>query len=281
VLVTLSPVIDGAPRGTFRALASADSNGNFLFPFVAAGTYVVEGRGGTFEIGSLTVTTPSEPFVLALKPLPTARGRVTFDGGVPPEIKPQLRAVLLRSLVRFEPISATIQEAMILARPGVVEPDWTFQISGLPSAGVIRTSSEFMGWTLARVLVNGRDITDVPYDFQSGDVDGIEVMLTGRVGGITGTVQNEGKASDRTGVFVFGAEGDSWPYLLRTLRSAQTNESGLFTMRGLLPGRYFAIAVRPGTPRSSPEDFAALRSVATPVVVTEGADASIKLTIVK
>ena len=35
-----------------------------------------------------------------------------------------------------------------------------------------------MGWTLARVVVQGRDITDVPYDFQSGDLDGIEVVLT-------------------------------------------------------------------------------------------------------
>jgi hypothetical protein len=161
----------------------------------------------------------------------------------------------------------------------VVEPDWTFQISGLSATGVIR--GRFMDWALARVLVQGRDITDVPYDFQSGDVDGIEVVFTRRAGGITGTVQDEGKAAGRTGVFVFGADGDSWPYLSRTLNSDQTNESGAFSISGLLPGRYFAIAVRPGTPRTTPEDFAALRPFATPVMVSAGAQTAIKLTIVK
>ena len=279
VLVTLSPVVDGQSKG-FRAPANADMDGNFVFPIVASGTYLVEAMGpGALEVGSVTITTPIEPFALALKPLPTARGRVIFDEGAPPEIKPELRALLLHSLVRFQPISPTIEEAMILGRSGVVEPDWTFQISGLSSAGVIR--GRFMDWALARVLVQGRDITDVAYDFQSGDVNGIEVVFTRRVGGITGTVQHEGKAADRTMVFVFGADGDSWPYLSRTLDSDQTNESGVFSISGLLPGRYFAIALRPGTPRSTPQDFAALRPFATPVVVTEGVDTTIKLTIVK
>jgi len=282
-LVTLSPILDGQSKGSFRASVNADANGNFVYPHVPAGTYLVDARGPeALEIGSLTITTPVEPFALTLKSLPTARGRVTFDGEAPPEIKPQLRDLLLRSLVRFQPIGpiGTLDEVIRFGRRGVVEPDWTFQITGLSSAGVIR-GGESLDRTLARVVVNGRDITDVPYDFQSGDVDGIEVVLTRKVGGITGTVQVEGKAADRTGVFVFGADGDSWPYLSRTLTSGQTNESGVFNIAGLLPGRYFAIALRPGTPRSTPEDFAALRPFATPVVVSVGADTAIKLTIVK
>jgi len=278
-LVTVSPLIDGSSNGLARAPANTDANGKFVYPYVPAGTYLVEAMGQeALETGSVTITTPAEPFDLVLKPLPTARGRVTFDGEAPPEIKPQLREVLLHSLIRFQPIGTT-NEVIRFGRYGVVEPDWTFQIPGLSSAGVIR--GRFMDWILARVLVQGRDITDVPYDFQSGDVDGIEVVLTRRVGDITGTVHDEGKAADRIGVFVFGADGDSWPYLSRTLNSGQTNELGVFSIDGLLPGRYFAIALRPGTPRSTPEDFAALRPFATPVVVSAGADTSIKLTIIK
>ena len=166
-----------------------------------------------------------------------------------------------------------------LGRSGVVETDWTFQIPRpLVSRG--HSHQEVLGWTLARVVLQGRDITDVPYDFQSGDVDGIEVVLTKRVGGITGTALDGDKPADPVAVVVFGADGDSWPYLSRTLRAVQP-QSGAFTVRGLLPGRYFAVAVRPGTPRSSEEALRALRSLATPVVVSEGADAAIKLSIVK
>jgi hypothetical protein len=78
---------------------------------------------------------------------------------------------------------------------------------------------------------------------------------------------------------VFGADGDSWPYLSRTLHSFN-HESGAFNVPGLLPGRYFAVASAPER-RVHPEALAALRSVATPVVVTEGANTAIKLTIVK
>ena len=166
----------------------------------------------------------------------------------------------------------------MLGRSGVVEADWTFQISGLSSAGVIRANDEALDRSLARVVVNGRDITDVAYDFQSGDVDGIEVVLTRRVGGISGTVAD--RAIDALAVVVFGADGDSWPYLSRTLHVVQPALTGAFNVPGLLPGRYFAVAVRSGTPRT-PEALATLRSVATPVVVTEGANTAIKLTIVK
>jgi len=167
---------------------------------------------------------------------------------------------------------------MRVGRYGVVALDWTFQIPGLSSAGVIRTG-EFMGWSLARVVVQGRDITDVLYDPQSGDLDGIEVVLTRRVGGITGTVSDRG--IDPVAVVVFGADGDSWPYLSRTFRAVPPSLSGAFTVPGLLPGRYFAVAVRSGVPRSSEEALRALRSVATPVVVSEGVDTAIKLSIVK
>ena len=278
-LLTLSPILDGQPQRMFRAPGNADANGNFVFPNVPRGTYLLEATGGSYDVGSVTIATPTEPFALAIRPLPTARGRVTFDGGMPPEIKPQLRQLLLHGLVRFQP-PGTFNEAIRFMRYGVVEPDWTFQIPGLSSAGVIRTDEEFMGWTLLRVVAQGRDITDVPYDSQSGDIDGIEVVLTRRVGGITGTVHDGDKIADPVAVVVFGADGNSPAYLSRTLRAVQP-QAGAFTVDRLLPGRYFAVAVRPGTPRFSAEDLAALRSVATPVVVSEGADTAIKLTIVK
>ena len=278
-LVTLSPGLDGPFKGMFRAPTNADANGDFVFPSVPAGTYLVEASGErSFEVASLTIVTPTEPFVLAFKRLPTARGRVIFDGDVPPAIKP----IDAYSFLRFQATGPAI-EGVLGGRSGQVQPDWTFQIPGLSSPGVIRVGqlAGASAWVLARVLLQGRDITDVPYDFQSGNVDGLEVILTKRVGGITGTVQGFAPATGALSIIVFGADGDSWPYLSRTLRLTQTDESGAFTFRGLSPGRYFVVAVRFGTPTSSSEALQKLRSSATPVVVSEGADTAVKLTIVK
>ena len=279
-LVTLSPVMDGASPAFLRAQANVDANGNFVFPIVPSGTYVVEGRTGAFEVGSVTITTPVEPFALVLKALPTARGRVIFDGGVPPHVTASMAEIVRHSMLRFQPMGVTAEEAIAAARPGVIElPDWTFLIRGLSSTGVIRVNEGFLGWSLARIVAHGRDITDMPFDFQSGDVEGIEVVLTKRVGGITGTINDFG--IDPITVVIFGADGDSWAYLSRTLRVFSPTLKGAFSATGLLPGRYFAVAVRSGMPRSSPEALAALRSLATLVTVTEGADTPVRLSIVK
>jgi protocatechuate 3,4-dioxygenase beta subunit len=276
-LVTLSPVLDGPLKGIFRAPVTADANGNFFYPSVPAGTYLVAAMApGALQIGSLTITTPTEPFVIAVKPLPTASGRVTFDGGAPPVLRQSLQDAY--GYVDLRPVAPPPEG--LFGAAGLVQPDWSFKISGIRNAGVIRAGERAadLGWTLLRVLLQGRDITDVPYDFQSGDVDGIEVILTKRVGGITGTVADRG--INPIAVVVFGADGDSWPYLLRTLRTVQPSLAGAFTVRGLLPGHYFVAAVSTGTPRSE-EALRALRPVATPVVVSEGVDASIRLAIVR
>ena len=81
-------------------------------------------------------------------------------------------------------------------------------------------------------------------------------------GGITGTVIDRG--INPIAVVVFGADGDSWPYLSRTLRAVQPSQTGAFTVDGLLPGRYFAVAVNSGTPRSSEEYLLSSPTVRAP-----------------
>jgi hypothetical protein len=274
-LVAMSPAVDKV----LRASVNADANGNFVFPIVPTGTYLVEGRGDTFETGSVTITTPTEPFALVLTPLPMARGRVIFEGGTPPEVKGQMAQIFRYQYVRFQSAGVRVEEAIAVGRQGVVEGDWTFQIQGLSSPGFIRVNDGFSGWFLAKIVLNGRDITDVPYDFQSGDVDGIEVVMTRRSGGITGTINDFG--IEPVAIVVFGADGDSWPYLSRTLRTFSPTVKGTFSLDGLVPGRYFVVAVRSGTPRSTPEALAALRSLAMLVVVSEGADTPVTVSIVK
>lgn len=53
---------------------------------------------------------------------------------------------------------------------------------------------------------------------------------------------------------------------------------GVFRLTGLLPGRYYAVAVPSPPPQLDPTS---LRSLATPIVVAEGANQALTLTIVK
>ncbi len=132
------------------------------------------------------------------------------------------------------------------------------------------------------MLVQGRDITYTPYDFQSADVDGIEVIFTSRVGSISGTVVTAGQPVADTSVVVFGADATTWMHLALTLRGGVTNAQGVFSIGDLLPGRYLALAL-PGQSRQylDPNALLTLRSVATPVVVSEGATSTVTLAVVK
>lgn len=137
------------------------------------------------------------------------------------------------------------------------------------------------GWTLARVLHQGRDITDTPMDFQSGDFDGVEIVFTQRVGAVSGTVVGVESQGD-IAVVIAGADSDSAAYFSRTLRiSTVANKTGEFSFDRLLPGRYYVIAVRRQYMPLNPLAFSALRTTSTLVTVTEGTDSKLSLTIVK
>ena len=91
-------------------------------------------------------------------------------------------------------------------------------------------------------MLNGRDITDTPYDFQSADVNGLEVVLTSRLGAVTGTVLDAGRPSANATIVMFGADEATWMFPSRFITVARPNWQGAFSMRGLLPGRYLAVA---------------------------------------
>lgn len=277
--VELQPAQQGPRWIPFRARVETDAEGRFVYPNVPEGTYIVETMANETHgstSATVDVSAASEPraVVISVRALPVARGRVIFEGGTPPQPK-NGRGLAVISL---QPLRLGNFSVAGWPTSAELSQDGTFELRGLRSEGLIRASPRIEGaaWIMSRVTHHGRDVTDIPLDVTSGDIDGLEIILTRRLGDVTGTVV-ESKPADRTLVVLFGADSTSPAYLQRTMRQTRANEKGTFAFPLLLPGRYFVV-----TPAAySLEAILALRANATPVLVTEGTETQVRLTVVK
>ena len=125
---------------------------------------------------------------------------------------------------------------------------------------------------MKRVRREGVDITDTPLDFAT-DVGGLEIELTQQRTTVSGGISNArgGTALDAT-VIVFADDPAKWGPHSRFINSARPDQEGRFTIRGLPPGRYVAIAVEylePGEERD-PDLLEAWRQSARPFTLLEG-----------
>jgi hypothetical protein len=279
--VLLLPTHNGEVRAMIMARTTAATDGSFRYRDVPEGAYVLQGMAaGQFGSSPVTVAAAPDgaprPVALTLRPLATARGRVVFEGGASPPAPGT-------GGISFQPTDFTSGPAGSNRIASATAADWSFQVPNLAWHGVLRWSatSTRPAWVLSRVMLQGRDITDTPYDFQTADVNGLEVVVTNRVGSVSGTVVSGGEPVPEAGVFILGADSAAWTYFSRTLRTGRTNEHGAFNLTGLLPGRYLAVAMSSRNPPVDPNSIVALRSLATPIVVVEGANAALTLTIVK
>jgi hypothetical protein len=238
--------IGGAQASGRMADAVAASDGSFGIAGLLPGTYMVEAR--TLEPGSMAESQFASTEVvvegsdvtgvsLTLSAGTTARGRVRFDTGKPPEgLRP--------SEVFVMPTFVDRQSGGMQMRggPPVLRDDWTFEVRGLRGRGFI--SAGIMGdWEMKRVQREGVDVTDSPLDF-STDIDGIEIELTQQVTKVSGGVSDDKNsvAFDAT-VIVFADDPAKWGPHSRYINSARPDQQGRFTIHGLPPGKYVAIAV--------------------------------------
>ena len=280
--ILLLPVEDGEVRAMVMARTAPEANGTFRFNDVPAGHYVVQaGMGPMFGVTPVTVDTasrgtgtPTTAVKVIAKPLTTARGRMIFDGDAPaPAATPQYQGI------SFQPTSFTTGPVGSNRIAVKVNADWSFEIPNLAWHGVLRVNPP-SGWALARIQHEGRNITDTPFDFQSADVSGLEVVLTNRVGSVSGTVMAGLRPAAKAGVAVMGADDASWTYLTRTMRNAIADDRGNFTIAALLPGRYVAVTGSADQMRLA--DHASLlawRAAGVPFTVSERANTAVTLTI--
>jgi hypothetical protein len=155
------------------------------------------------------------------------------------------------------------------------------------SAGQVHESINFAlpkGAVVAgRILVHleGVDVTDTPIDFRNGDVNGVDVTLTSRLITLSGAVREpRGEIATDATVVVFADDETKWGPRSRFVSTARPDQQGQFTVEGLPPGRYLAIAVgyvEPGE-EQNPEMLEQWRRSATSVTLSEGETRVLNLT---
>ena len=164
----------------------------------------------------------------------------------------------------------------------VVGPDGTFE---LPAMGrlLLRVGEAAKGWTLKSVTSDGTDVTDTGLDVAPGqNLSNIEVTFTREITEITGTVRNaKGAPVDDYVVVFFANEPERWGVQTRFVKVGRPDQTGEFTVSGLPPGSYFAVALEyldPGQ-EGDPEFLARMKDAATSVRLLTGEKKAMTLTL--
>jgi hypothetical protein len=254
------------------ATTIAAPDGSFAIAGLLPGTYLVEAHSPSgSEFASTEVVVEGSDLAgvtLTLSKGTTARGRIRFDTGSPPQGLRASQVVVMPTSV--DPV-ADHQMAGMSGGPPVTHDDWTFELQGLRGRGFIRAGT-LSDWQMKRVRREGIDVTDTPLDF-AADIDGLEIELTQLLTTVSGSVSDDhgAVALDAT-VIVFAEDSEKWGPRSRFIESARPDQKGRFRIRGLPPGRYLAIVVgylQPGEERDS-DVLEAWRKDATHFTLLDG-----------
>jgi hypothetical protein len=111
---------------------------------------------------------------------------------------------------------------------------YLFRITGVPPE-----------WMLKNVELGGRDVTDTPLDVPGGgnEMAGLRMILSRASGTVSGAVvSRDGKPAPDSTVVVFADDSRRWGFGTRFVKAARPDNEGRFTVSGLPPGLYRAVA---------------------------------------
>jgi hypothetical protein len=232
--------------------SATDAEGRFTLARVPPGEYVLEVQQrprpqtaangpAQLEFASvpLSVSDDIDNLMISTTAGITVSGRVVYQGQNPPRSGLQIMAVASDGA---PPLRALAGRAL---GSGRVEGDGTFELHGLFGPQFLRPQNIPSGWALKSVQLNGEDITDAPFDFRPGNnLTGVVVTLTDRLSVITGSVRDArgGIAPDYV-LVVFPEDATLWGSASRYVQTTRPNQNGVFSLKGMPPGRYLAAAV--------------------------------------
>ena len=231
-------------------------DGTFQLNNVAPGEYVLDVQqrprdirnlqdlsSAQLEFASVPISVSGDIDNLTIVTTPgiNVSGRVTYQGQAPP--KQTVQIVAVPPAGGPSPIGMLLNAKAFGA--GRVNQDGTFQLRGIAGLQMIRVQGVPPGWSLKSVTLDGADITDAPYDFKPGnDVTGLVVMLTDRLTEITGSVRDaRGQPVMDYVLVAFPEDTKLWGAQSRYVQTTRPNQNGIFSVKGLPPGRYLAAVV--------------------------------------
>jgi len=288
-MVSLSPIggaIGGGARGPgfFQGNGSRiEGDGSFWITNVAPGRYQLTARAGgrdDAEFARMDVTVGgSEVGSLIVVTAPSGRitGKVVTDTGEPlPAGSPPLQVVARAASAD----GSTVGQFGGGGGQGRVNADGTFEVGSVLDPRYVRITTP-PAWTLKAVLVDGRDVTDLPVDAGPGEVvSGVQVVITRTLSSAEGTVLDDRRQPvlDAT-VVLFPADERLRYFQSRFVRSARPDQEGKFRITTVPPGEYLAVAVQGIEDGQSgdPELLAAIDDYAERVTIKPGETKTVTL----
>jgi hypothetical protein len=216
-----------------------------------------------------------EGVVLATRAGESVTGQVVYDDGISEGRTPRVT------------VASTVTRTNMPA-PVVEVADQTFSVRNIFDPVVIRGSvsaPRTANWSLKAVLLDGRDVTDVPTVFTAAHSGRLQVVFTTRAATVEGTVTGDGGApADDCAIVLFIDDPARWTPLSTAIRVTSPAGGGRFTFRGVPEGQYRVVAasgdlqLSPGAPDEALLER--LRKVSTPVVVSGAETRTIDLRVV-
>lgn len=230
-------LMDPAPGATGALrITRSDADGAFVIAGVNPGRYALRGHlyaDAVFGVVEVEAAGRDVSTSMTLWPASKVSGRLVFDGVSKP---PDAKTVLL------------------LASPWVLggssfemSPEGRFTVSRLPPGQYrLRLNGRPpAGWVLRSTVVNGVDVSDIPFEVKRGeDIDGAVITFTDRGAEISGRFFDAaGKPAAEFQLVVFSADRRFWVPQTRRTQQVRPDANGTFVARDLPAGDYLISAV--------------------------------------
>jgi hypothetical protein len=149
-----------------------------------------------------------------------------------------------------------------------------FSIDGLEPGARILQAQTPRGWMLKSVTIDGRDVTDMPFDVKSGQkISNVALVFTDKIGEVNGTVSDSrGAAATEYTVIVFPEDPAFWRPMSRRIMTARPDQNGKYQIRGLPAGSYYVAIADPAVQGEwfDPAFLDAQRSAAQRIALADG-----------
>jgi hypothetical protein len=167
----------------------------------------------------------------------TIRGQVTTDDGtLPPNVE--------RMTVRHSNLGGARMMTSLEPDNGRVNGQGVFELRGVFGQGTLAITPLTGEWVLKAVEVEGRDVADDPIEVApGGTLSNVRVVLTQKPSYIRGALVDEKRQPAEGTVIVFAEESARWREGTRSIRATRPDQNGEFSIKGLPPGNYLAVAL--------------------------------------
>ena len=153
-----------------------------------------------------------------------------------------------------------------------IAPDGTFETE--TPGGPVSVGVAFLGdgWSVKSIHLDRVDVDGQSVDM-SGGTRQLQIVLTDRASSVSGmVVDRNGRTLPAYSVVLFSEDETRWTPSSRFIMSAQSSQTGLFRLKDVPAGGYYAVAL-PSLPFrawTNPDVLVRLQSVATRLRVNEG-----------